>query len=92
MLNIQDPAHLQRQYVVHGRGAEVVIGARLCDSREEVVQIERHDRIIDVDVPRTGRQHLQSRFISPFESNGLPQLRSRCPGRIAEITSSWYPM
>ena len=70
MLNIQYIAHLQRQYIVHGRGAEVVIGARLCDSREQVVQIECHDLLIDVDVPRIGRQYLQRTFISSFESNG----------------------
>lgn len=70
MLNSQYTAHLQRQYIVHGRGPKVVIGAWLCDSREQVVQIECHHLLIDVDVPRIGRQYLQRTFISSYERNG----------------------
>ena len=57
--------HLEGEHVVHGRGAVVVVRARLCDAWEQVVQVERHDLVIDVDVSGVGCQHLQPCQASP---------------------------
>ena len=53
--------NLERQHIIHGRGAIVVVSAWVRNARKEVVQVQRHDFVIDVDVSGIGRQHLQHR-------------------------------
>ena len=41
-----------------GRRAEVVVLPRRADARQDVLQVQRHDPLVDVDVARVRRQHL----------------------------------
>ena len=50
--------NLKRKHIIHGRGSVVVVRARLGDAREQVAQVQRHDLVVDVDVPGVWRQHL----------------------------------
>ena len=61
--------HLERQHIVHRRRAIIVVSARLRDARNQVVQVQRHDLVIDVYVPCIWSQNLQSRAsLSRFAS------------------------
>lgn len=51
--------HLQCEDVRERSRAIVVVIALLGDARNEVVQVQREDLVIDVDAPRTRREHLR---------------------------------